>query len=70
MASFYLAAPLTTSGFWHGVEAAFKFVPVKAQRHYADEEDALANSAISLTEMTTMKAVSDPCILEILGHYR
>ena len=58
------------SGIWHGEEAAFKFVPVKAQQFLAKTKDGLADLATRLNEMTTLQAVSGSCILTILGHYR
>ena len=61
---------VVVSGIWHGEEAAFKFVPVRAQKATAFTKDGLADLATRLAEMTTMQSTSGSCILNILGHYR
>ena len=61
---------IVVSGFWHGEEAAFKFVPVRPQQLSTLAKDGLADLATRLTEMTTMQSTSGSCILNILGHYR
>ena len=61
---------VVVSGYRHGEEAAFKFVPVRTQQFLANSEDGLADLATRLAEMTTMQSTSGTCILNILGHYR
>ena len=58
------------SGFWHGEEAAFKFIPVRKQQFQAKSSDGLADLATRLNEMLTMQSTPGSCILKILGHYR
>ena len=61
---------VVVGGFWHGEEAAFKFVPIRAQQFTGLLKDGLADLETRLTEMTTMQSTSGSCILNILGHYR
>ena len=61
---------VVVSGFWHGEEAAFKFVPVRAQQFSEFAKDSLADLATRLNEMTTLQAMTGSSILKILGHYR
>ena len=61
---------VVVSGFWHGEEAAFKFVPVRAQQFLELAEVSLADLATRLNEMTTLQAMTGSYILKILGHYR
>ena len=61
---------MPTTRYWHGEEAAFKFVPVKAQQALESVTDALADLATRLNEMTTLQAMTGSSILKILGHYR
>ena len=58
------------SGFWHGEEAAFKFVPVEAQQFLENIKDGLEDLATRLNEMITLQAMTGSSILQILGHYR
>ena len=58
------------SGYWHGEEAAFKFIPVRKQQYQAKTSDGLADLATRLNEMLTMQSTRGSCILKILGHYR
>ena len=61
---------VVVSGFWHGEEAAFKFVPMKAKQKAMYAKDGLADLAKRLNELTTLQAMTGPSILKILGHYR
>ena len=58
------------SGYWHGEEAAFKFIPVRKQQFQRSVDDGLADLATRLNEMVTMQSTPGSCILKILGHYR
>ena len=61
---------IVLSGYWHGEEAAFKFIPVRKQQAQRKVEDGLADLATRLNEMLTMQSTRGSCILKILGHYR
>ena len=59
------------SGYWHGEEAAFKFIPVRKQQFGTGfVKDGLADLATRLNEMLTMQSTHGSCILKVLGHYR
>ena len=64
------AEGIVVSGIWHGEEAAFKFVPVRAQQFPMFSGDGVADLATRLNELTTMQSVTGTCILKMLGHYR
>ena len=61
---------VVVSGYWHGEEAAFKFVPVEAQQFLSLVDNALVDLATRLNEMKTLQAMTGSSILKILGHYR
>ena len=61
---------VVVSGYWHGEEAAFKFIPVQKQQYQRYADDGLADLATRLNEMLTMQSTRGSCILKILGHYR
>ena len=61
---------VVVSGFWHGEEAAFKFIPVRKQQFPGNVEDGLADLETRLNEMVTMQSTSGSCILKPLGHFR
>ena len=57
-------------GFWHGIEAAFKFVPIQNRQYREFGSGSSAEVSRKIGEMKSVQTTAASKIVKFYGHYR